>query len=128
MDLKCQINGDNKHHIRMLNETMGIETSIVSSFDSSDILSIWCSNDTPPNGYNVWWQNSAFGSVDKMVLYAKKQFELYSFVNMIVMEHTSQSVDNITFFVVVSKDNIVRTFQNVKDLCLYFKELVIKTL
>lgn len=126
MDLTYQASGANQHRVRLLSETLG--SSSVSALDSSSkaAFSIWCDNISPPSQYHVWWQNTSLESIDKIVSYAKKQIDLHTNLNIIILEHSSQSIDNVIFFVVVSKDNVVRTFQNEKDVCLYLKDLVAK--
>lgn len=123
MDLTYQVNGDNQHHIRLLSDTFG--SSAVTAFDSSSkaVFSIWCGNNAPSSEYHVWWQNTSLGSIDKIVSYAKQQIELHKNINIMILEHSAQSILNITFFVLVSKDNIVRTFQSEKDICLCLKEI-----
>lgn len=126
VDLTYQANGANQHRVRLLSETLG--ASSVAALDSSSkaAFSIWCDHTTPPSKYHVWWQNTSLESIDKIVLYAKQQINSQSNLSIVILEHSSQSVENITFFVVVSKDNVVRTFQNEKDVCLYLKELASK--
>lgn len=123
MDLTYQANGDNQHHIRLLSDTLG--SSGVTALDSSSkaVFSIWCDNITPPSEYHVWWQDTSLESIDKIVSYAKHKIELHKNINIMILEHSAQSISNVIFFVLVSKDNVVRTFQNEKDVCLYLKEI-----
>lgn len=126
MDLTYQANGANQHRVRLLSETLGASSVAALDDESKAAFSIWCDHTTPPSKYHVWWQNTSLESIDKIVLYAKQQINSQSNLSIVILEHSSQSVENITFFVVVSKDNVVRTFQNEKDVCLYLKELASK--
>lgn len=123
MDLAYQANGSNTSRLRVLEKTLGSQIEMSSmSLDKS--LAIWCDNSIPTDKYQIWWKTVGLESLDKIVNESKKNINTNKHIEAIIVEHISQNVNNLVWFILISKDNVVRAFQNEQDVCLHLKELI----
>ncbi len=124
MDLAYQANGSNTSRLRTLEKILGsqIEMSSMSFLDKS--ISIWCDNSVPTNEHQIWWKTVGLNSIDKIVEESKKIININKHIEAIIVEHISQNANNLVWFILISKDNVVRAFQSEQDVCLHLKELI----
>ena len=125
MDLTYRAHGDNPARLRMIYQAMGPSADVMMLENPSSIIfSIWCSDSPPPENFHVWWTNTGLETIDLIVDYAKQQLQLYKQIDILVLQHVVQRpIDNLTWYILVSKDNITRTFQSEVDTCRYLQEM-----
>lgn len=127
MDLNYKASGTNTNRLRLFNQILGTNAEMSALDDvTQSVFSIWCGDNMPGKDYKVWWKNTGHDSIEKIVEQAKKDMLDNSCLDIIVAEHKGEFADNLFWIVAISRDNIVRTFQNDIDVCLYLKELIAK--
>jgi len=129
MDLKYQAQGDNKSRLRLIEQTLGSSADFHAMDTSTSVFSIWCGDQPPAEHVKIWWKDSSLPTIDAMIEYSKKQMSKHRNIDIMILEHdTHNAKENLKWFVVVSKDNVVRTFQNDTDVCSYLKEMAARHL
>ena len=123
MDLRYQAQGSNKTRLRLISKVMGASAEISVQSENNNVFRIWCEDSPPPPQYQIWWQNTGLSFIDEMVVQAKKLLSQHNDVKYIVMEHVGGQNIGVNWCVVVSKENVVRTFQSEVDVCNYLREL-----
>jgi hypothetical protein len=125
MDLNYSVNGANQNRLRLIGNILGASSSLSMLEDSApNLFSIWCDDTKPASNCHVWWKNTSLSSVDEISAQAEKDMAENPLIDIMIFEHNTASLDNLMWFVLISKDNVVRTFQNETDVCQHLKELI----
>lgn len=125
MDLNYSVQGNNQNRLRLVENILGTSDSLSVMEESiANLFSIWCDDTKPTSACHVWWKNTSLNSVDDISKQAQKDMIENPLIDIVIFEHKATLLDGLMWFVLISKDNVVRTFQNDVDVCQHLKELI----
>lgn len=123
MDLIYQAVGTNKHRIRLLKSFVGEST--VKALDDSGAFTVCCDEHMSNPNASVWWTETVKSNTKELIEEGKSYLQAHPNLKIVIIEH-GKTVDSVNWFVVISRDNVVRTFQAEADVCQFLQGFVAK--
>jgi len=125
MDLNYHAVGANKHRIRLLKSFIGENT--VKALDNSSAFTICCDKHMSNSNASVWWTETVKSNTKELIEEGESYLQIHPNLKIVVLEH-GKTIDSIRWFLVVARDNTVRTFQTETDVCQFLQGFVTKQL
>jgi hypothetical protein len=123
MDLNYQATGSNKHRLCLLNSVLG--TNTVKTLALSNVFTICCDEQMSNKNAAVWWTETVKSNTSDLISQGQSYLQEYPNLKFVVLEH-GKTIDTIKWFLVVARDDTVRTFQTEADVCQFLQTFAAK--